>query len=412
MDRHAVEKNARYLVIELIWAAIAAGCLSFNAAFIIRLGGSNLLVSLLTASAALVNALLALPFAAFMERRAHRRPWMIRSLLVFRMGYLGLIFIPWLPVWRAETMVLLLMLLNVPVALFNAGWLPMMADVIPIERRARVFSARNMALGATITVTTFVMGRWLDAVPFPLNYQLMFALVLVTSMLSTLYVARMIIPDSVVAPRTEGPRMGLSRLRELVAEQRPFTNMVLNSLIFSIPVWVGIPLQPIYFVRELGASDGWIGIWLALSSAGAIVGNLFWPRLIDRRGFGWVLLRAALLSVAYYFLIGLFPNLYLILIFALLSGMINPGIEICHFNILLEVCPSDRRATYLGVFVMIMNLGFFFSTLVVAPLVELFGAQLLVLALGVIRLVGSLMFYFNPVHIPVVDRHKSQSEAA
>ena len=43
----------RYLVVELFWAAIQASCVSFNAAYLIRLGGSNLQVSLLTAGAAL-----------------------------------------------------------------------------------------------------------------------------------------------------------------------------------------------------------------------------------------------------------------------------------------------------------------------------------------------------------------------
>ena len=56
MDRQTTERNLRYLVIEIFWAAIFTGCVAFNAAYIIRLGGSNLLVSLLTSGAALVNA--------------------------------------------------------------------------------------------------------------------------------------------------------------------------------------------------------------------------------------------------------------------------------------------------------------------------------------------------------------------
>jgi predicted MFS family arabinose efflux permease len=82
------------------------------------------------------------------------------------------------------------------------------------------------------------------------------------------------------------------------------------------------PLQPIYFVRELGASDGWIGIWLAL---------------------------------------------------------------------------------YLGVFVTAMNLGFFLATLLCAPLVDLIGAQTLVLVLAVLRLGGALLFVVNPVRAPVAE---------
>src|SRR5262245_3133170 len=121
VDRKTVERNLRYLVIELFWAAIFTGCVSFNAAYLIRLGGSNLLVSLLTSGAALVNALATLPFAALLERISRRRPLIVSSLAVLRLGHIALIALPWLAGWRAETMVLVLLLLNVPVALFTAG---------------------------------------------------------------------------------------------------------------------------------------------------------------------------------------------------------------------------------------------------------------------------------------------------
>jgi MFS family permease len=402
IDRQTTERNLRFLLIEIFWAAIAVGCYSFAAAFLIRLGGSNLMVSLLTSAAALVNALTSIPFAVFLQRRAKRWPWVVRSLYAFRVGHVALIFIPFLPAYRAEAMVLLLLLVNVPVALFNAGWLPMFADVVPLERRARLFSRRNLILGVTMMVTTFVLGRWLDAAPFPLNYQLMFVLALVTSLLSTIYVQRMVVPDSEVPPAQPGRRMSLAEIRALLGAQRPFVNITVNTLVFNIAFWMATPLQPIYFVRELGASDGWLGIWLALTSGGALLGNLLWPRLIDRHGFGWVLLRAAALSASYYFLIGLVPNLTLILVFAVIFGAIQPGVEVSHFNILLEVCPPAQRALYLGVFVTVMNLGFFLATLACAPLIDLIGAQTLVLVLGGLRLGGALLFQFNPVRAPVV----------
>jgi MFS family permease len=171
VDRKTVERNLRYLVIELFWAAIFTGCVSFNAAYLIRLGGSNLLVSLLTSGAALVNALATLPFAALLERTPRRRPLIIGSLAVVRLGHVALIGLPWLAGWRAEAMVLILLLLNVPVALFTAGWLPLLAEIIPPTRRAQVFAARNLTLGITVTVTTFLLGRWLDLAPFPFNYR-------------------------------------------------------------------------------------------------------------------------------------------------------------------------------------------------------------------------------------------------
>jgi MFS family permease len=400
VDRKTVERNLRYLVIELFWAAIFTSCVSFNAAYMIRLGGSNLLVSLLTSGAALVNALATMPFATLLERTTHRRPLIVGSLAILRLGHIGLIGLPWLAGWRAEAMVLLLLLLNVPVALFSAGWLPLMAEIIPPARRARVFAARNLTLGITVTVTTFLLGRWLDLAPYPFNYQLLYALAVVTSTLSTVYVARLVMPDAHVAPRIGRPPLSRAALRELLSQQRPFANIVINTLIFNLAVWMALPLQPIYFVRTLGASNSWLGLQIGLVSAGAILGNLLWGRLIERRSPRWVLLRATVLSAAYYFLIGAFPNLTLILIFALLAGAINPGVELSHLNVLYEVCPAERRATAMGFYMTVMQLGAFVAPLTVAPLADLIGTQALVLVVGGLRLIGAALFVLNPVRAP------------
>jgi predicted MFS family arabinose efflux permease len=77
--------------------------------------------------------------------------------------------------------------------------------------------------------------------------------------------------------------------------------------------------------------------------------------------------------------------------------MINPGIDVSHFNILLQVCSPQRRALALGVFVTVMNAGLMVSSLAVAPLISWMGAQYVVIALGVLRLLGALLFVVNPI---------------
>jgi MFS family permease len=403
IDRQTTERNMRYLVIEIFWAAIFNGCLAFNQAYIIRLGGDTLLISLLTAGAALVNAMFTMPFAAFLERRTNHRPWMIWSICIARFGHLGLIFIPWIirEAHQAEAVVILLVLLNLPVAMFNAGFLPMHATVIPLNRRARIFSARNITLGATLAVCTFLFGLWLDygLLDFPQNYQVLYGIGVITATLSTVSLARIVMPANVVPPKREKEDSFLhpSMIKMLWREQRPFMNMVLNTLIFNIPAWMLIPLQPIYFVRVLDASDAWIGLLTTLVSAGTIGGNLLWERVIRRKGFMWALIRGCIMNAFYYILIALFPNLTMILIFGMISGFVNPGIDLSHFNILLGVSPEDRRPTYLGFFTTVMNVGSFVAPLLVAPLALVFGEQLLVLLLGIMRLLGATLFYFNPV---------------
>jgi MFS family permease len=398
MQTASVDRNIRFLIIELFWAAIASAAYSFAAAYVIRLGGSNFIVSLITSAAAVVNMVTTIPFAAMMERTANRRPWLFRSLFIFRMMHIGLIFVPFLPYWRAEAVVVILLLANIPVAIFNTVWLPLFADIIPIHRRARLFSARNVTLGATMMAATYGFGRWLesDVGAFPGNYQILFTVALITSMLSTWYVTRMEIPDSPV-DLTASTDRSIAGMWKLFTENRAYSSITINTLILNIAPWAAIALQPIYFVRVLNATDEWLGIWFAITNGGAILGNLFWPRLMEKYGFYRIMTIAAVISCAYYFAIGLVPNLTAILFFSLFIGMVNPGIDIAHFNILLQVSSPQRRALALGIFVTIMNFGLMVSSLIVSPMIDLIGAQALVIGLGVLRLIGGLLFVVNPV---------------
>jgi MFS family permease len=401
MHDPVVARNLRLLVIELFWASIHIACVSFNAAYLIRLGGSNTQVSLLTAGGALVVALTTMPFAGLFERTRRRRDWIVGSLLVSRLIYALAILIPWLPGGQPSAMVGVILALSLAASLFSAGWMPLIGDLVPLERRTRLFVARNLTLGVTVTITTLVLGWWLERTPFPQNYQLLYALSVVTSLLSTVYVARMVIPER-AAPAPEATAES-ARAGKLERVPRPFINITVNTLVYNSALWMSIPLLPIYFVRELGAAEGWLGLWAGLTSGGAIIGNLIWGRLIDRRGAAWVLPWAVALSALYFVFLGAFPNLTLILIAALLSGIIAPGVDLAHVNMLYMVCPEDRRTRYLGMFSTLLNVAAFLSPLLVAPLVDSMGARAVVMIIAGIRILGAVLFIVNPAR-PVAEK--------
>jgi MFS-type transporter involved in bile tolerance (Atg22 family) len=72
----------------------------------------------------------------------------------------------------------------------------------------------------------------------------------------------------------------------------------------------------------------------------------------------------------------------------------------CHVNVLYQVCPAERRATSMGIYITVMQFGAFAAPLAVAPLADLIGTQALVLVLGGLRLIGATLFVVNPVRAP------------
>ncbi len=203
------DRNAYYLVAEMFWASILGSAASFNAAFAIHLKAQNFEIGLLTSIPALVAVLVSIPAGRFLERRSRRTPWVFSSLFVYRAGFLVAAAAPWIHLEgmsQGLLVVLILVILTAPAYFFNVGWIPLLADVIPEGRRAAVFAARNIVNSSTVSVCGFLFGQWLSNEPFPINYQIMYLVGFLASMLSMVNLLRLKVPDSPIPyPQTAGP---------------------------------------------------------------------------------------------------------------------------------------------------------------------------------------------------------------
>ncbi|MBN1287680.1 MAG: MFS transporter [Anaerolineae bacterium] len=397
----ALDGNIRLLYVELVFSAILGGVASFNSAFAVRLGASEAMIGLLSSMPPLMAALVSIPAARMLERRSDRRPLMFGSLFLVRVGYLAVALIPLLfPTNTATALVTWLILLSVPGTIFNAGWIPLLAELLPERRRAFVFSRRSIINGVIVAAVTFLAGSWLEAVTFPYNYQLLYAFGVIAALLSCYVLEFLVIPPSeVILERRERRRnLALSSaswqvVRERVLKNRGFLAMTTNTFLYNFGVWMSLPLFVLIYVRELGASDAWIGTHAALGSVGTVVGYFVWERVIRHKGFKWVLLRTMPLSPFYPFVVALVPDLTVILSAHWLIGFINSGTDLSHFNVLLKVCPRERRASYFGFYSTLMNVSAFIAPMLAVALAEHVGLRATMFMAASVRLVGGLMFH-------------------
>ncbi|MCU0500510.1 MAG: hypothetical protein MUC51_01875, partial [Anaerolineae bacterium] len=144
-----------------------------------------------------------------------------------------------------------------------------MADVVPEAQRARLFASRNIILAVVVTGGTFIASRWLAAATFPINYQLVYLIGFVGSMISTFYITRMRVPDSVVQPaatHSQSLKERVAGARDAFRQQPDFARMVGSTLAHGLGLWMIGPIYVLYYVRQLGASDGWIGANATIAS--------------------------------------------------------------------------------------------------------------------------------------------------
>ncbi len=409
-----IDHNIWYLYVEVFWAAILSAAASFNATYAVRLGASNTMIGWLTSVPALIAVFLLVPSARFLERKRQRAPWIWGSLFLARLGYGLIAVLPWLlGDHRAEAVVGLLLLISVPSTFFTAGFNPLLADVVPERDRARVFGNRNIIAGLTIAVLTFLAGRWLEAAShirwatFPTNYQIVYLIGFLGAVISSAYLLKIKVPESKVIERPPRQKLSPAQIKAAIEGNRDFARIIINTLIFNLGEWLVSPLYIIFFLRHLHATDGWVGLNSTLANIGVIIGYALWQRRIYKWGDARTLLVTIPLSASYAFLVSLFPNLTLILAWGVLINIINPGVNLSHFNILLKLCPAERRASYIAFFSTVMNMGAFVAPLIGVALSKTLDIRLLLLIGGSIRLLGALLFHFFPVGEKSIPSHKS-----
>ena len=392
------ERNALLLYAEVAAAGVMMAAQSFYSAYLLRLGASNTLVGLLSSLPPLVAVFCYLPSARILEGQERYDRWIVWALGIARAGMIPLLLLPFfLSEGLPEITLGLIVAMTLPAVLFSTGWSAFLTDLIPAEARATVLSWRMILLSAVTAVATFGFGQWLDSRAFPINYQGMFATGVVGAAASLFFVARLRLPDHALsAPRTSNKSLRGMVQSSLVASPG-FRRIVVDTLLFNLGAWMIGPLFMILYVRELGASDGWVGMAATAANIGVMAGYWVAQRLVKRWGPAKTLYVTLPLVSIHAFLVALFPNLTAILLFGLMVNFASGGVNLTHSMMFLELLPKESRYGATAIYSMVMNVGAFLCPMFGVFLADQIGILPTLVVGGVLRMLGAATFYFWPL---------------
>lgn len=390
-------QNAYNLYAEIAWFGVLAGIAnSFLAVFTLRVGGSDTHVGLLSALPALIGIFASIPGSRLVERETKPLSVLMTTAILNRLGYLGIALVPFFLVTnQADAIVVLVALLTIPGAIANVAFTTMFGQAVAPENRARVVAIRNVWIGVVSTLVAFLGGKFLDYILFPINYQILFALAFVGSMLSAYYLTRIRLPKQSTpaklqtAPTPRGARAFIDMLRG----SPQYTEFTLSSFIFHWGLFFPVPLYAIYWVRVLQASEGWIGLFSMVGSATTIVFFPLWGRLTTQRGNLYAIVLAAVGLVLYPLATALSPSVEWIILVSFLGGVFSSGFGLTFFNRLLQVTPEQRRASYIAAYHTLINITAFVGPLISTALLSVFSIHALLLVGAAMRLFGALFFW-------------------
>lgn len=389
----AEEQNSWRLYNGVLWRGLMNGVAgTFLGVYAVRLGASAQLMGLLTALPALVTSLWSIPAGRIVERQRRRVPIILIAATFQRGSYLLVALIPFATFLRqADTLVLLAAMVTLPTVLFNVAFTSLLADVVPADKRARVVSIHSLLLSLVSTGTILIGGWVLDRILFPYNYQILFAVVAIASLLSLPHLRRLQVAD--VAPRfppSARTRL-LDRWRDTARQlgrQGNFWRFAAGTFVYYWGLYLPIPLYNLYRVRELGASDAWIGLLTVAFNLSSLLPYVFWGRQASKRGNRWVLLVCTAGMSLYPTLTGLSLRVELLLLASVWGGLFGPGFNISMFNALLENTPADHRPSYVGIHTTLVNVAAFLAPLLGSALAGIWSIRAVLIASGGVRLLG------------------------
>ena len=388
------QRNVRSVLIDGLGVGLVSGVSTFLSVYLVRLGAPPFLVGLLTSLPALTGMLLAIPAGRFLQRQRTMVPWYSRGRFLVQCSYALMGLIPFLFGLQeaAWITVFIWAIVTIPQTVVNITFTVVMGAVAGPTQRQYLMSRRWSILGVTTAITVALVGFLLDRIIFPLNYQIIFMASFVGGMLSYSFSRRIDIPNNPPISDSGAQSGGLRETFSVLRTTPSFGNFVLASFVFNLGLMMAIPLFPLYWVRELNASDFWIGLINTVNNGVVMIGYFFWTAVTRRRGNVLVLRLSAFGLTLYPLLTALSSDVAPIVLFAALAGIFGAGLNLVLFDISLSTVPPEQIASYIAVYQMTTYVATLIAPLVGTLLGEQIGyAPALFLAAG-LRLAGAILY--------------------
>jgi MFS family permease len=289
-------RNILYFTVDTaLQGLMMGGVFSFISIFLVRLGASELQASLLTSLPAIVMVIVSVPAGQLVERQQD----LVRFTNLIRVFHRGsILVVALLPFFVPHDPLIAIIILIWTIkananALLESSWMAVVADVIPPHRRAKVNGTRWIILSVVTAAAVAVFGQMLDRLPFPLSYQLVFFISFLGGSAGMIYWSKLHLRDNVKSPAVEAPETvdrAAGRAFWQSLKLPAFIRYEAATSVFRLALHMPTALYSIYWIRQLRASDVWIGWHATANQVALIVGYAVWGKVITRKGHRWPLL--------------------------------------------------------------------------------------------------------------------------
>ena len=387
-----LRRNFLHLYLDILWVGVTSGStIAFLGIYAARLGASSMQMAFLGAGPALVSLLMSLPVGRYLENRSLVRAAFLSAFLA-RLGYVALIFLPWLfvksgQIWGSIGIILVM---SIPATVLNISFNSLFAGVVPPEYRATVVGRRNAIVAAVTTVVAFGCGQILDRLSFPTNYQIVFGIGAAGALISCYHIIQIRLPGEAGDTSSQANRSALLRLDVL---RGPFGVFMVAYLLFYIFMHVPAPLFALFNVNELHLTDGDIGIGNALMYIFMTAVSLVLHRISSHLGHRKLLVASSLFFGGYPLLLYFAHGRVLFWVALIYAGAVWALIGGGLTNRLMERVPENDRPAHMAIFNLVANLGILIGMSLGPIGGDWLGLRNMMLVGAILRFVGGFILW-------------------
>lgn len=398
MNNNVERANFYHLVADVAWFGLALAATSrFLTIFAIRLGATPLDLGLLTALPGLVLLLSTGLSGWWRKRHANSIRAMILPSFGFRLVFLLPAFAPFFP---KESQVMWLILAAalpaIPQGVAGAIFLTIMRESISDNLINRLNSRRTLALNICVAVAAVAFGVLLQVLPFPTNYQVMFVIAFLFTIVSMLHVLRVKILFPTVSaassPVPDLPQVSHGRVWGVPSFQASaFITLVTHLAFFSV-----VAVVPLLLVKRFNADESFMA-WFGLVEllAGAFISS-FVDRIINKVGARPVIAVAMVGTMVATLTFMLAPSLPVTLIGAAVSGASWSAASVGVLGFFFQSMPSDCVQKGTIAYQQVVALGLFIGPMLGSTLANSGINLIVVLGIGAaLRLSAAMLTYFE-----------------
>jgi len=394
--------NFIHLYLDIGWYGVLSGsAINFLNIYAARIGATGFQIGLIGAMSAVVSLLLAIPAGRWLQTQNTSRAIFWTSVF-YRIGFLGFIFLPWLPNegLQVVAIIALTFLMAIPLTPLGVGFNALFAESVPERFRAHVAGTRNITLSVTFMISSLISGAILENVAFPIGYQIVFGIGAFGAAMSSyhLYFIRPLQTDSPTLPSIPkpgslkealSPRSILSSLR-LDIWETSFKKVLLSLGGFHLAQFLAIPLFPLYYVNGLNLNDDHIGIGTALFYLTVLIGSTQLKRFVYKTGnknvTGWGVVGLA----AYPFLLAQSSEVWQFYGISLFGGFVFSMVNGAFANYMLEHIPAHDRPTHLAWYNIVLNAAILIGSLVGPLIADGIGLVTALMLFALLRLLAGV----------------------